>query len=148
MIIKYPDPKLGVVCTTVKYDEARRIAKKLIDAWTLYQNQHKNFYVVGLAAPQIGIPKNVFIAFKEVFINPRIIEASTATIVSRECCCSLDGLYQINRPKSVTLIWTNISRQLQRRSFDDAMACVIEHECDHLRGIMLNNKGVIYERSD
>lgn len=95
---------------------------------------------VGLAAVQIGIPRQMFIMKRN---NGTIIECINPVILnySRECsnkfegCLSLPKLaFAIKRPKTVTLQWFDMSGQLQQDRFMGMEAKIVCHEMDHLSG--------------
>lgn len=141
MIIKVPDPKLKQVCTPCNFKEAKSIAKKLMaEAETAAEEQLKHGnVVVGLAAPQIGINKQMFLAMGKVYINPKLYDHA-GEIKAREGCLSLkdDEITETTRSKMVKLRWFDVSRKLHTGIFEGNQAVVIQHELDHLRGVMCN----------
>ena len=148
MILKYPDPMLKLDCDAIKIPEGKDIAKKLKVESSRYQREHPKWKVVGLAAPQVGIPKRVFIAFDEVFINPHIVKQSSHTSPSHEGCCSLDGEYMVERPKWIELQWFTPQRRMRQYHFADSMASVVEHEMNHLDGVTIKDKGTLIPKED
>ncbi len=97
---------------------------------------------VGLAAPQIGLSKRLFIVgFDDmkplVLINPEIIETSVSENVYEEGCLSIPGMYaKITRPEKVKVqAWNERGRPFTIDA-DDMLATVIQHEIDHLNGIL------------
>jgi len=100
---------------------------------------------VGLAAPQIGVPLRL--AVMEVdkkqycLINPEITSLSQEKIVFEEGCLSLPGeFFPIVRSESVTLRYQNekgLPKKLRATGF---LAVVIQHEVDHLEGILIINR--------
>lgn len=143
MILKYPDPMLKLDCDAIKIPEGKDIAKKLKVEFSRYQKEHPKWEVVGLAAPQIGIPKRVFIAFDEVFINPRIVNQSTHKNPSHEGCCSLEGEYIVYRPQWIEVTWFTLQRSVRRYKFGDRMASIVSHEIDHLDGVTIKDRGTL-----
>lgn len=100
---------------------------------------------VGLAANQIGISKRIIAVLKkdvaEVFVNPEIIKASTATIESEEGCLSVPGVYGIvDRSKRIRI--RALDRHGRRIEFDASgfRATIFQHEIDHLNGILFIDK--------
>jgi peptide deformylase len=95
----------------------------------------------GLAAPQIGLNKAVFVTFVDdklqTFINPRIIEKSKETNFYRELCLS-SGIISANveRPELVTMEWTDIEEKKHKEKFEGFPARLYQHEEAHLRGIV------------
>lgn len=95
---------------------------------------------LGLAAPQIGVPLRLFVAYDGerdyVFVNPRIV-AQSGREVRREGCLSLPGLYgDVPRAQSVTLLAkTRLGREVKVEA-SGLFARVIQHEVDHLNGVL------------
>ena len=97
--------------------------------------------VVGLAAPQIGQALSAFTAFGRVFINPRISWHNSIVIKSKEGCLSLgDQVYDTERYSRVHLLWYDKARNLHKGYFNDSAAVIIQHEMDHLEGVMCNER--------
>ena len=99
----------------------------------------------GLAAPQIGIMRRMFVAEPEegqvfYFVNPEIIEASGSQS-SEEGCLSVPG-YQgtVNRPARLKIRGLGRDGQMQEYDFTDRYAIVMSHEFDHLEGILYIDK--------
>lgn len=100
---------------------------------------------VGLAAPQIGLPLRLAVmeVDDEVYylINPEITSRSQEKIVYEEGCLSLPGeFFPIIRSESVTLRYQNekgLPKKLRATGF---LAVVIQHEVDHLEGMLIINR--------
>ena len=98
---------------------------------------------LGLAAPQVGVSKRIFIAdlsaldlaeSLRVFINPEILE-STGEVVLEEGCLSFPGIYQkISRPEKVKIRATDLDGKPFEMEATGMMARAILHEYDHLEG--------------
>lgn len=100
---------------------------------------------IGLAAPQIG--KSLRVAVAEVdeqqhfWINPIITTHSAEKILFEEGCLSLPGQYfPIIRSESVTLKYTNEKGLPKKLRATGLLAVVIQHEIDHLDGILICNR--------
>lgn len=100
---------------------------------------------VGLAAPQVGIMRRMFVIEPEpdaVFkiINPEIVETSG----EQECnegCLSVPGfLGTVTRPQMIRIRYTDETGENKDRIFKDFYADVIAHEYDHLEGILFIDK--------
>jgi peptide deformylase len=96
---------------------------------------------VGIAAPQVGQSVRLFIAGSGeeqiVCLNPRITGRSEEQIPWEEGCLSLPRqLGEVIRPKTVTLEYTDLAGQTNRIAADGLLARVIQHENDHLDGIL------------
>lgn len=97
---------------------------------------------IGLAGPQVGVEKRLFVCHvpddePRVFINPEIIGTSQEIFPYEEGCLSIPGVYsEITRPKAVTIqAWTLQGRPFKLET-EGLLARVIQHEIDHLRGIL------------
>lgn len=118
---------------------------------------------VGLAAPQVGKSVRIFIAkptekgsFK-IFINPHIIDASQkleskkAKVKKLEGCLSLPTIWgEVARHEYVTIEFQDETGKNHKRKFTGFMATIIQHEIDHLEGILftkrvLEQKGTLYK---
>ena len=95
---------------------------------------------VGLAGPQIGVPKKIFVVHVRgeapmVFINPSITGTSIETGVYEEGCLSIPGVYHdVVRPLKVTIQAQDIKGKPFTIEADGLLARVIQHENDHLHG--------------
>jgi peptide deformylase len=100
---------------------------------------------VGLAAPQVGLPHRFFIIDENnkstMIVNPKIIDLSEETEKSVEGCLSFPNLYlPIERSKNVTILYQNEMGDFQEDRFKDFAARCIQHETDHLNGIVFTKK--------
>lgn len=103
---------------------------------------------VGLAAPQVGVLKRFLVMMEpdsgKVFkmINPKILTRSSETCVLEEGCLSVLGhdnlpVYaNVSRPKSVEVEWNNENGDLMRAEMSGLPARIVQHETDHLDGIL------------
>lgn len=100
---------------------------------------------LGLAAVQIGIPLRIIVCrvnenFK-VFINPQIIKSSSQKESFIEGCLSLPSYYgEVLRPKTIILQSQNTKGQKRKIKAFGLLARVIQHEIDHLDGILFIDK--------
>ena len=105
----------------------------------------KDAHGLGLAAPQIGVSKRVFILdlssvelteSVRVFINPEIIDKSGKTLME-EGCLSFPGLYEkIVRAENVTVRATDLDGNEFTLEASGMLARAILHEYDHLEGVL------------
>ncbi|MDR2962446.1 MAG: peptide deformylase [Bacteroidales bacterium] len=106
---------------------------------------------VGLAAPQVGLPIRVFVVdgtgfadkypdaadFRQVFINPQILERSGKEWLFNEGCLSLPTLHEdIARPETVIIRYFDETFNEKTETFSGICARIIQHEYDHLEGKM------------
>jgi peptide deformylase len=116
-------------------EEYKRIAEEMIDA--LHEGKG-----VGLAGPQVGLLKRIFVVHIErdiprVFINPTIIMTSQDLVKYEEGCLSIPGLYaDVIRPESIRVqAWNERGRPFTLEA-EGILARVILHEYDHLEGML------------
>ncbi len=97
---------------------------------------------VGLAAPQVGVDLRIFViddhrGVRKAFINPEIIETSMEECSMEEGCLSIPGVYTyLTRSKKVTVQAQDINGKTFRVEGDDLLARAIQHENDHLNGVL------------
>jgi len=140
-IVILPDPKLRLVSEPVKEitDEIRQLADDMLE--TMYDAPG-----VGLAAIQIGVPLRVVtmdVSKTEgerepmVLINPEIIWASEEKRVYEEGCLSIPEYYEeVERPDRVRLRYMNLKGEVIEQDAEDLMATCVQHEIDHLNGVL------------
>ncbi len=98
---------------------------------------------IGLAANQVGINKQICVAALEngsklmAFINPKIISKNKEKVKLREGCLSAPGI-MINKKRYTKIVveCLNISGEKERYQLTDLDARILQHEIDHLNGIM------------
>lgn len=97
---------------------------------------------IGLAAPQIGKSIRLFVVkiddeVERVFINPQIIATSTETCSYEEGCLSVPKYYEsVTRPETIVVQALNEKGRRFTIEADGLLARVIQHEYDHLEGIL------------
>jgi peptide deformylase len=97
---------------------------------------------VGLAAPQVGLPLRVFVTDiegdkKRIFINPEIVLTSQEQVSFEEGCLSLPKLYlDVVRPELIKIQAWNEKGRPFTLELDGFLARVVQHEYDHLEGIL------------
>jgi peptide deformylase len=137
-IVKYGDSVLEKPAEKVTvFDEE---LKKLIE------DMFESMYAargVGLAAPQIGIPRRIAVVdvtFKEdpdaqlVLINPEIIHKEGRHTQSEGCLSIPDFRENVNRAKVATVRAQDVNGKLFEKTGDDLLARAFQHETDHLNG--------------
>jgi len=131
-----PDPVLRkkAVKVTVIDDSVRRLIDNMIETWRKSSG-------VGLAANQVGVPlRIVVIQVPEeellVLINPEIVETTGERTVV-EGCLSIPGYQaEICRAEVVKVRAKGHNGKLIRRKASDLLAQAIQHEVDHLNGVL------------
>lgn len=102
---------------------------------------------VGLAAPQIGIAKQLVVADPGdnrlvQLVNPRIVIAEGEAI-DVEGCLSLPGVFgEVPRAERVTVIALDRRGREIRLKAEDLLARILQHEIDHLNGILLIDRAI------
>jgi peptide deformylase len=97
---------------------------------------------IGLAAPQVGILKRIFVVrigedIPRIFINPKIVAHSEETVKFEEGCMSLPGIYaDVIRPAAIRVHGWNEKGKPFTFDAEGLLARVIQHEMDHLHGLM------------
>ena len=101
---------------------------------------------IGLAGPQVGIDKRILVIDLDienstspphVFINPEIISSSAGIDTYEEGCLSIPGVYlDVVRPSSIKLAFEDEMGRPKKMNADGLMARCIQHEIDHLNGIL------------
>lgn len=140
-ILTIPDKRLKQKSSDVENFD-KDLAKMVKDMFeTLYASGNG----IGLAAPQVGIKKRiVVIDLKEegkstpmTFINPKIIFYSEEKFVNEEGCLSIPGFYaDVSRSNSVEVEWVGLDRKKNKKKLTGLMSICIQHEIDHLDGIL------------
>lgn len=121
---------------------------------------------VGIAAPQVCVPKRIFIISSRpnirypnapvmeptAIINPEIISYSEETVKEWEGCLSIPGIRGlVPRHRSVRVKYLLRDGAMEEREFSDFIARIFQHEYDHLNGVLFpdrleSNKDIITER--
>ena len=121
---------------------------------TMLDNMFQTMYKadgVGLAAPQIGLVDRIlvidlvshakddpsFLDFKKVFINAHIIECNGEEANVEEGCLSIPGIHEkVLRKNRIRIQYLDENLQPHDEVYEGFKARVIQHECDHLEGVM------------
>ena len=138
-IRQYPDPALRMRAREVERfdDDLARLADKL--AHLMHDARG-----VGLAATQVGVLQRLFV-FQvaetddvTVIVNPEITARAEETEVADEGCLSLQGvLVPVERAIGVTVEGQNVRGEPLRLQLDETDARVVQHELDHLDGVLM-----------
>ncbi len=140
-ILRWPDPRLAVVCDPVGpvTDDIRALAADMLV--TMYAAPGR-----GLAAPQVGRLQRLFVMdahWKEgartpvVMIDPEIVAVSDEVVTMDEGCLSIPGITtRVERPAGVQVRWTDLEGVRQGADLEGVEARVVLHEYDHLDGLV------------
>lgn len=156
-IVGYGDPVLRKKGEniTAEYPNLKQLIKDMFE--TMY-----NAYGVGLAAPQIGLAIRLFVVdasafadsedvsvqekanlenFKKVFINPTILKEEGGLWAFNEGCLSIPDVREdVVRHDTITIEYYDENFQKHTEVFDGLRARVIQHEYDHIEGILFTDK--------
>ena len=111
----------------------------------------RNASGIGLAANQVGADKQIFIVdvsgvegYEDtkpmVFINPRFENFSEEKVVIEEGCLSIPEVRaDVERPKIATIVFQDTDMKEQKLEADELLARVIQHEFDHLQGVLFTD---------
>lgn len=159
-ILEVPDPRLKTVSTPVTQfdDELRELVSDMFE--TMYDAPG-----IGLAAIQVGVPLRVLVidlqpedpdappvecdhdghkhthpATKKeprVFINPEILDPADELATYQEGCLSVPDIYaDVDRPATCRVRYQDLDGETHEEDMEGLMATCIQHEMDHLEGIL------------
>jgi peptide deformylase len=156
-IVAYGDPVLR--------KETEAITKDYPNLDTVIENMFETMYEargIGLAAPQVNLPIRLFIVdatpfeddedlseeeqqfvstFKKVFINARIIEETGDEWAFNEGCLSIPDVREdVFRKPNIVLEYEDENFKKHKESFSGIVARIIQHEYDHIEGILFTDK--------
>ena len=106
---------------------------------------------IGLAANQIGVPYQIFAMRGQpenfVCFNPKIVDASNEEILLDEACLTYPGLsVKIKRPRHVRVRFNTPNGDTLTKQFTGMTARIVQHEIDHLNGILFYNRANKFHR--
>ena len=145
-IVEVPDPRLRLVSQPVTEvdDIARQLVADMIE--TMYAA-----HGIGLAAIQIGVASRVLvidlqeerdaedqaIRAPRAYINPEILSVSDELSTYNEGCLSIPEQYaEVSRPARCRVRWLDEQGQGHESEFDGLLATCMQHEIDHLNGVL------------
>ena len=138
--------------------KAREIDRDYPELNTIIENMFETMYEtngVGLAAPQINLSIRLFVVdtdpykeeqaqaenFKKVFINPEIIDESGEEWEFKESCLSVPTIAEyVSRKSELTIKYYDENFELHEEKYNGMIARVMQHETDHLKGILFTDK--------
>jgi peptide deformylase len=150
-IIEVPDPLLRTSSAPVERvdDDLKQLIANMFE--TMYEAPG-----IGLAAVQVAVPRRIVVIDLQdpdpvpegeeegppvkrphVFINPEILTSSDARKSYNEGCLSIPEQYaEIERPDVVRARWLDAAGKQQEGEFDGLMSVCLQHEVDHLNGVL------------
>lgn len=146
-ILKLGDPRLYEISEAVTEEDFA-----LLPAWVedLHDTlmDYRRTYGAGraVAAPQIGIRKRLLYMYTDkayVFINPELIFPDEETYELMDDCMSFPGLMvKVRRHKRAVIRYTDMDRELCRMPLEGDLSELLQHEYDHLDGILATMRAV------
>lgn len=139
-IVHYGDPILRKKCASVKdFSNLDSLIDDLYD--TMYEAEG-----IGLAANQVGLDLNLFVIDishtdeKEkprIFINCEIIVSEGQSVFPEGCLSIPEITLDVTRPEFITCKYQGLDKKWQEEEFSDLLGRAIQHEMDHLNGILI-----------
>lgn len=148
-VLQLGDPRLRMVCAPVadpRSPEVQRVVGDLAD--TVAHWRETTGYGRAIAAPQIGEMLRVVVLrlpgkAPKAFVNPEVVARSDETMVVWDACLSFLSIFmQVRRHKEVTIRYQDLEgswHELVAGSTDD-LAELLQHELDHLDGILATDR--------
>lgn len=138
-ILHWPEAALSTPCAPVGEEDLSALIADMFE--TMYAAPGR-----GLAAPQVGVLKRLFVmdaTWKEgagtplAMINPEILSFGPVEELGDEGCLSIPGVVTpVLRPSTVELRWQDQHGAQQQGAFEGFAARCIQHEYDHLEGLV------------
>ena len=158
-ILEVPDPRLKIVSSPVEANEFNDELKALVE------DMFETMYAapgIGLAAIQVGVPKRLLVIDLQqedpdadpikdedgtarqpvknaprVFVNPVILNPADELSTYQEGCLSIPEIYaDIDRPSTCTVRYQDLEGETHEEPLEGLMATCLQHEMDHLEGIV------------
>ncbi len=144
-ILEVPDTRLKTISRPVENFDG--------ELKTLIEDMYDTMYAapgIGLAAIQVGVPLRALVIdlqeegedgsvkrFPRTFINPEILDPSEEFGVYNEGCLSVPDQYaEVERPSTIRARWQDLSGKVHEEEMSGLMATCLQHEMDHLEGIL------------
>lgn len=140
-IITIPDPVLRKTARSIERvdDDLRRLMDDMLE--TMYDAPG-----IGLAAPQIGISRRLIVMDPAkddapetplIMVNPKILERSDEMRTHEEGCLSIpDYTAEIERPAVIRVTFLDREGKAQEKKLEGIWSTVVQHEIDHLNGVL------------
>ncbi|MEJ8629823.1 peptide deformylase [Sphingomonas sp. I4] len=145
-IVEVPDPRLRLVSKPVETvdDAVRQLVSDMIE--TMY-----DAHGIGLAAIQVGVDQRILVIDLQeeedeegkpvknpkAYINPEILSVSDELSTYNEGCLSIPEQYaEVKRPASCRVKWLDEKGQAHEEELDGLLATCMQHEIDHLNGVL------------
>jgi len=148
-LVRPTDPVLKAKCETFNFESPQ------VDPHQLYTDLKETMIAlkgVGLSACQVGLPYRVFVVGDYTnaddvipMFNPRIVNTEGENVLIEEGCLSYPGLFiKIKRPEIIRIRYTDVNGDTKTSVFDGIPSRVIQHEYDHMDGILFHSRANKY----
>lgn len=154
-IVTYGDPVLQKRARDIDTDYPQ-LEQLIADMFETMENAQG----VGLAAPQIGKSIRMFVVdgsgmdaeqmadFRQVFINPEIVEDGEEEVDFEEGCLSIPGLRgHVDRPVDIRIRYQDAQFNTHDERYSGVKARIIQHEYDHLEGVLFTDRLSFLQRN-
>ena len=138
--MNYGNPILRKKCSQVtNFSKLSDFIDDMFD--TMYEEEG-----IGLAANQVGVDLNLFIIdishtddneYPRIFINGEITSSKGESIFSEGCLSIHEVALEVTRPEVISFKYQDINEKWHEEEFDGLLACAIQHEIDHLNGVLI-----------
>ena len=139
-VVNYGNPILRKKCSQVTdFSKLSNFIDDMFD--TMYEEEG-----IGLAANQIGVDMNLFVIdishtddneFPRIFINGKITSSRGESIYSEGCLSMPEVALEVTRPELILFKYQDIHEKWHEEEFDGLLARAIQHEIDHLNGVLI-----------
>lgn len=139
-VVKYGNPILRKKCSMVTdFSKLSDFIDNMFD--TMYEEEG-----IGLAANQVGVGMNLFVIdishtdeneFPRIFVNGEIISSDDESIFSEGCLSIPQVALEVKRPENIVFKYQDIREKWHEEEFDGLLARAIQHEKDHLNGVLI-----------
>lgn len=143
-ITTYPNQELFTKTRDIPKDQITGDTYRQIGASMLEILRDKGG--IGLSANQVGLPLNMCVielqaSDPKMMLNPRIIKQSDKMVGMKEGCLSLPGaIVAVARHSSVTVEYEDVTGETVTLEAEGLLSCCLQHEIDHLNGILMINR--------
>jgi peptide deformylase len=140
-IILFPDPILRKIAAPVEHVDPELLQLLVDMVETMYRAPG-----VGLAAPQVGISRRIFVmdpsrdqepAAPRAFLNPEIVASGNEMRIYEEGCLSIPEMFaEVERPAAVVVRYLSPEGEMREERLEGHAATIAQHEIDHLDGVL------------
>lgn len=148
-LVTNPDDLLVLRAISAKVDKPEHRMWELLSRRMIATVQHPNHKGVGIAAPQVGINRQLIVVQRfdkdekpfEVYFNPQITAYSDSLHLRAEGCLSIPGIRDmVERPWGIQLKYQDQTGVWREEYVEGFTARIFQHEIDHLNGVLFTDK--------